>query len=160
MIEKGTKFVITNGTGRHEAVTSAIRRNNDVLCFLDDGSYTFLPTGMIEKLIKEYKPRATATHLIATAYSALHWYGEIPQMRQMQEECAELIAAINHWLRTDRRNEDVRQNMMKEMADVEIMLAQMKLIYDVKDDYPQVLGGTIDSLDERLSDLRHMADCD
>ena len=154
MIEKGTKFVITNGTGRHKAVTSAIRRNNDVLCFLDDGSYTFLPSDMIEKLVKDHPIRPTATHLIATAYSALHWYGEIPQMRQMQEECAELIAAINHWLRTDRRNEEVRQNLMKEMADVEIMLAQMKSIADVKDDYPQVLDDTIRALNDKICDRK------
>lgn len=160
MIEKGLRFVIENGTGKHEAVTSAIRRNDSILCFMDDGSYMFLPSGMLEKLVKEYKPRATAGHLIATAYSALHWYGDVPQMRHMQEECAELIAAINHWLRTDRRNEEVRQNLMKEMADVEIMLAQMKLLCDVKDDYPKVLDNTIDSLDERLYDLRRMADCD
>lgn len=52
------------------------------------------------------------------------YYGPSNQMDQTIEECAELIQAINKY----KRNTDVstKENILEEMADVEIMLEQMK----------------------------------
>jgi NTP pyrophosphatase (non-canonical NTP hydrolase) len=48
--------------------------------------------------------------------------------RLTQEECAELIKAINKLWRFPL-NEDVKLNVIEEIADVEIMLEQMRLIF-------------------------------
>lgn len=49
-------------------------------------------------------------------------YGEESQLRQLQEECAELIVAVNHMIR--KNNIDTRQNFIEELADVSIVLEQ------------------------------------
>jgi NTP pyrophosphatase (non-canonical NTP hydrolase) len=48
-------------------------------------------------------------------------YGEDSQYRMVQEECAELIVAINHYLRCRKGAEAV----VEEIADVQIMLSQL-----------------------------------
>lgn len=56
------------------------------------------------------------------------------QLRQLQEECAELIVAVNHYLRTltDKQftdNSAAFINLIEETADVEIMLAQLPCMF-------------------------------
>jgi NTP pyrophosphatase (non-canonical NTP hydrolase) len=65
---------------------------------------------------KEHKP------LLLRAIAV---WGDEPQWRQLQEECAELIAAVN---RFTRRREGSEEQLIEELADVEIMLAQARLI--------------------------------
>lgn len=60
-------------------------------------------------------------------------YGEEPQCRQAMEECAELIQAINKCIRYPDRK-DCHNNLIEEIADVEIMLYQLKVIFNVSDD--------------------------
>lgn len=55
---------------------------------------------------------------------AISVYGEKEQMRQTQEECAELIADIGRFLRC-RIDEN---KLASEIADVEIMIEQMRMI--------------------------------
>ena len=55
----------------------------------------------------------------------LNHYGIQYQLRQTQEECAELIAAINHVF----RGRISPAALIEELADVEIMLDQLKLFY-------------------------------
>ena len=52
-------------------------------------------------------------------------YGRAHQLRMLQEECAETIVAVNHVLR-GREKENV---LIEELADLEIMCGQMRLIY-------------------------------
>lgn len=59
-------------------------------------------------------------------------YGKEAQSRQAMEECAELIQAINKFLRypSDQRY----ANLIEEIADVEIMLYQLKVMFNIDDD--------------------------
>lgn len=59
--------------------------------------------------------------------------GEEPQCRQAMEECAELIQAINKCIRYPDRK-DCHNNLIEEIADVEIMLYQLKVMFNVSDD--------------------------
>lgn len=52
--------------------------------------------------------------------------GTEPQIRQAQEECAELITALNHFCRGRRGSRD---EVAEEMADVEILLLQLRKIF-------------------------------
>ena len=54
---------------------------------------------------------------------AIEKYGIEPQLRQLQEECAELIVAINHYCRDNTKV----QGIIEEIADTEIMIEQMRL---------------------------------
>lgn len=57
----------------------------------------------------------------------LQHYGVIAQRRQLVEECAELIQAISKLHRATPEERDTAQyNFIEELADVEIMLEQMK----------------------------------
>lgn len=53
---------------------------------------------------------------------AIEKYGHAAQLRQLQEECAELIVAVNHYFR-QRRNS--REELIEEVADVTIMLMEL-----------------------------------
>jgi NTP pyrophosphatase (non-canonical NTP hydrolase) len=58
--------------------------------------------------------------------AAIEKYGESNQQDMCIEECAELIQAINKWRR--KPCAFTFHNLLEEIADVEIMLAQLKLI--------------------------------
>lgn len=53
--------------------------------------------------------------------------GEDYQLGMAMEECAELIQAINKWKRNGKMITKM-DNLLEEIADVEIMLDQLKLI--------------------------------
>lgn len=53
-------------------------------------------------------------------------YGVMAQIDMLVEECAELIVAVNHYKR-DR--EHALSDILSEIADVEIMIKQMRLIF-------------------------------
>ncbi len=55
---------------------------------------------------------------------ALSQWGREAQARMVQEECAELIVAINKWSRSASAECDV----IEEIADVEIMCGQMRVV--------------------------------
>lgn len=61
-------------------------------------------------------------------HSICKHYGIESQRRQLVEECAELIQAIT---KLERYNEDIKElnNLFSEIADVEIMLEQIKDYY-------------------------------
>ncbi len=67
---------------------------------------------------------------------ALETFGEENQLRMLQEECAELIHAVSKYLRTkrdfnldDTNNNKVLSDLCGEIADVEIMLEQVKMLF-------------------------------
>lgn len=60
-----------------------------------------------------------------TAAAAVERWGDEKQLRQTQEECAELIAAINRY---ERGREGARENMLEEAGQVFIMLMQVREI--------------------------------
>ena len=63
-------------------------------------------------------------------------YGKEPQCRQLMEECAELIQAVNKMLRYEDRpaEPEYYANLIEEIADVEIMLYQLKVMFNIDDD--------------------------
>ena len=56
-------------------------------------------------------------------------YGEEAQCRQVMEECAELIQATNKTIRYP--TEPSRQMLIKEMADVTVMLEQLAIMFNI-----------------------------
>lgn len=69
--------------------------------------------------INEIAKRAIATN------------GSVFQSMIAMEECSELSQAISKCIRYE--DEDARKHLVEEMADVHIMLEQLKQIYDVKE---------------------------
>ena len=72
--------------------------------------------------------------------AAIAKLGEENQMRQTQEELAELIVAINKYERAIKNDgcpsyiADTRKNIIEEMADVLIMLDAVKKMLDIQDE--------------------------
>lgn len=83
-------------------------------------------------------------------------YGEANQLEQVQEELAELQLAISKYKRTLRTNQGyasiyaAKVAMEREVADVIIMMTQMKLLFD---------NGTIqDTISQKLERQRTRID--
>lgn len=62
-------------------------------------------------------------------------YGENNQLNQLQEELAELIKAVNKY----RRDEDNIDNLIEEIADVEIMIEQIKYLLHLNPEYLEMI---------------------
>ena len=56
-------------------------------------------------------------------------YGKESQLRQLQEECAELIVACSKQLRGQDKSIN---NVIEELADVRIMIEQIEYLYGIK----------------------------
>lgn len=67
-------------------------------------------------------------------HDALKYYGEDAQKLMCVEECSELIEAILH----ERRNKCDYTDVITELADVEIMIHQMALIYGEQALYDEI----------------------
>ncbi len=59
-------------------------------------------------------------------------YGKEAQSRQAMEECGELVQAINKCLRYPDKGE-CKDNLVEEIADVEIMLYQLKEMFYINE---------------------------
>ena len=80
---------------------------------------------------------------------AVRMYGAPAQLDQFIEELAELIVAINHL----RRGRADIEHVLQEMVDVDIMMKQMKIILNVKDEYFSIVKDRkIKELGERISE--------
>ena len=66
-------------------------------------------------------------------WTALGRWGETAQVGQTIEECAELIVALQKQINRTPTPE-TRENIIDEIADVEMMLAQMRLTFGVSDE--------------------------
>jgi NTP pyrophosphatase (non-canonical NTP hydrolase) len=85
-----------------------------------------LITGEAEEVLSIVENAESPTDMYNDLFDkAITKWGEAPQLVMMMEECAELTQAISKAL---RGKEDL-SNIAEEIADVEIMLAQMKLIF-------------------------------
>ena len=84
--------------------------------------------------VDEYIDKVTETKRIFR--QSLEKYGKEAQSRQAMEECAELIQAVNKMLRYEDRpaEPEYYANLVEEIADVEIMLYQLKVMFNVSDD--------------------------
>lgn len=61
---------------------------------------------------------------------AVDTYGEDSQINMAVEEMSELIKALMKFRRNDVDKKEIFQNIAEEIADVEIMLEQLKLIFN------------------------------
>lgn len=84
-------------------------------------------------------------------------YGYDAQSRQCIEEMAELIQAINKWWRvcgngqkTEKSIRDCRDNLVEEMADVQIMLWQMEYLLLSGQEVNQMIEKKLDRQLERV----------
>lgn len=59
----------------------------------------------------------------------LRHYGIQYQLRQMQEEASELVTAVNHFF----RQKISQDSLIDEIADVEIMIDQMRIYFGDKE---------------------------
>ena len=64
-----------------------------------------------------------------TLRKVINKFGKEAQCRQVMEECAELIQAVNKNLRSI----GAKENLIEEMADVGIMLDQLRIMFEIKD---------------------------
>lgn len=91
----------------------------------------------IHGLIERYEITKNENNMLNHTFNqSIIKYGKEPQCRQLMEECAELIKATNKMLRyADRPAEpEYYANLVEEIADVEIMLYQLKVMFNVSDD--------------------------
>lgn len=78
--------------------------------------------------------------------TAIEQYGTFAQTLMLLEEMSELQKEIcKSW-----RGKDNREQIAEEIADVEIMLAQVKMIYDVAEDAEKWRNAKVKRLWERL----------
>ena len=78
-------------------------------------------------------------------------WGEEAQLRQAQEEAAELIVAINHYLRGRALSLD---HLVRELADMRIMMEQLEFILAIEGktaDYERRIESMIESLQEKIN---------
>ena len=77
---------------------------------------------------------------------ALNQWGLNAQVGQTVEECAELIVALQKYINRTPRSDTI-DSILDEIADVEMMLAQMRLALNIDDD---TLRENIENKFERL----------
>ena len=78
--------------------------------------------------------------------AAIRTYGEQAQERQAVEECSELIEAICH------KHRGREHNIPEEIADVEIMLEQLKIINNCSSQVEEIRKEKINRLFQRVFD--------
>lgn len=86
------------------------------------------------------------TRLKTLAEKAIKKFGRENQLKVVIEELAELIMTINH---VERRKKDWI-DLAKEIADVEIMITQLKLMTLTSEQYGKILNEKLDKLESYL----------
>lgn len=81
-------------------------------------------------------------------YAAIQQYGQVAQLNQVIEECAELIQAINKF-RRNPTSETILQ-LCGEIADVEIMCEQARLMFAAGDMVEDIKAKKLERLKNRL----------
>lgn len=79
--------------------------------------------------------------------SAIKKFGNAAQLRQLQEECAELIVAVNHYF---RKRPQAREELIEEVADVTIMLMELTPPLNHSDELTDMLDHKLAILSSKL----------
>ena len=85
------------------------------------------------------------------------FFGDEPQIRQAMEECAELIVALNKYLRyKDNPKEYLssKKSVIEEMADVYVMLRQLEYIFEESGEIENISDYKIDRTLKIISERR------
>ena len=86
------------------------------------------------------------TKIVNACHKAVELWGPEFQKDMCIEECAELIDSIQK----NRRNRATLEDIMEEIADVQIMLIQMRVILNNDDEYWKVFNSKLKGLEERI----------
>lgn len=78
---------------------------------------------------------------------AIEKYGNAAQLRQLQEECAELIVAVSHYF---RNRKTAREELIEEVADVTIMLMQLTPPLNYTDELTDMIDHKLERLYSKL----------
>lgn len=78
---------------------------------------------------------------------AITAFGDEAQENVATEECAELIQAISH------KHRKRINNIAEEIADVEIMIEQLKMINNCREEVEKIKSSKINRLWERLKEI-------
>lgn len=76
---------------------------------------------------------------------AIFVFGTNAQEKQAIEECAELIVAINH------KHRGRKHNIPEEIADVEIMLEQLKIINNCASEVQEIRKMKLNRLEDKVN---------
>ena len=88
----------------------------------------------------------------AIYHAAVKCWGAWAQLNQLQEECAELIASINHYRRGRTLFAEDLANIIEELADVDIMIHQARHILDITGErFPQARNKKLLSISLELA---------
>ncbi len=80
---------------------------------------------------------------------ALQTWGKEPQMLQVIEEMSELMKEI---LKNVNRKKDNIAELVEETADVEIMLEQLKICYDIEQQVAEYKAAKVLKIEKNLND--------
>lgn len=86
---------------------------------------------------------------------ALELFGREAQLRQTQEEAAELIVAINHYL---RGNATGFEEMLEEITHIKIMIGQLEVVIGksyAKDVIGKAMDKELTRLENRIKEYKH-----
>ena len=64
-------------------------------------------------------------------WTILRHYGSSLQRLKAMEELSELLLALARISLNEERGSERHANLMEEMADVEVMMAQMRMVFDI-----------------------------
>lgn len=92
----------------------------------------------------------TGVEFAVLCKKAWETFGKYHQLRQLQEECAELIVAINHHIRD--RDKDLEETT-EEIADVLIVLAQIIEGLDMYEQLITHIDNKLQKLESKLNDI-------
>lgn len=95
------------------------------------------------------------SRLIYVCADALITWGELEQMRQTTEECAELIKELCKFTRyksqgRDEEAERYRVGALEELADVYLMVRQMRLALDVNGTFETLVQRRVVALEKMI----------
>ncbi len=82
-------------------------------------------------------------------HRTLRVWGKEPQMLQVIEEMSELTKEI---LKNVNRKKDNIKELIEETADVEIMLGQLKVCYDIEKQVESYKADKLKTIQQRLDD--------
>lgn len=85
---------------------------------------------------------------IESLQTIISTYGVNPQVDMAIEECSELIKALLKFRR--KPTDATRKDIIEELADVQIMLHQMNIIFECEDEVESVMEYKINRQMERI----------
>lgn len=85
---------------------------------------------------------------MSTIDNAIAIYGTENQLLQFCEECAEVIAAVNHY----RRGKCSKEHLINELGDLDLMIRQARKIFKISpNDYLQAKSRSLNRLRDKLN---------